>query len=625
MTTSPIAYLRDDFTDNSIAPVWTAYPYLAGSATRAETGGQAVITLPSSTAGTHENGYYSGGTYDITGDGAFANVATMVSTSVAAFAVFGFMIDASNQLRWFQQSGTLKAQKIVAGVTTDLFTVTWSAATHKYLRIRESGGNILFDTSTNGTSWTNRHTTSGLPIAITALHVQIVAGCGNVASPGTFKLDEFNIILPALATNWHMTQIEWPELHRFRTITLAATSGQAYVATSNDGTTWAYWSGPLGSGSGGYNQLTSQASQAAAQAMAVNLPLADRWDLPTLVECRFIRLYHRSTSGSSYTMREYYARRLLQSDDLEVETILAINIGAGQVTADKIFVLTLGAITANIGQLNIDLTGYIWQGTGTAAAPTTGLKIYNSGGIGALSTYNATVEQIKIDTDGKFKAAAGAVVIDASGITAIGGSGYSAGSSLKFSDGTNTFGELYSTFAAGSTHDITLITNVVTGRNSTLTLRADAPTGKVAFMTLSATKPGLDTTLVLHADNGATLSGHGLNLGTATGAASGQLATSGSMGIGIAVQSNVRLDIKGASATNADYSFLTANSAGTTMIAARNDGLISIAPSGGTLQFFGGTGSGKPTITGSRGGNAALASFLTALASMGLITDSTTP
>lgn len=33
----------------------------------------------------------------------------------------------------------------------------------------------------------------------------------------------------------------------------------------------------------------------------------------------------------------------------------------------------------------------------------------------------------------------------------------------------------------------------------------------------------------------------------------------------------------------------------------------------------------KPTITGSRGGNAALASLLTALASYNLITDSTTP
>jgi hypothetical protein len=43
------------------------------------------------------------------------------------------------------------------------------------------------------------------------------------------------------------------------------------------------------------------------------------------------------------------------------------------------------------------------------------------------------------------------------------------------------------------------------------------------------------------------------------------------------------------------------------------------------LRFFGSANtSGKPTVSGSRGGNAALASFLTAMSNLGLITDSTT-
>lgn len=44
----------------------------------------------------------------------------------------------------------------------------------------------------------------------------------------------------------------------------------------------------------------------------------------------------------------------------------------------------------------------------------------------------------------------------------------------------------------------------------------------------------------------------------------------------------------------------------------------------GRLSFFGGTTQTKQTVTGSRGSNAALASLLTALANLGLITDSTT-
>lgn len=533
---NPISWLRDDFEDNSIAPTWAAYPYASGSATRSETSGDARITLPSSTAGTHENGYYSAATYDLTNDGAFINIVQMVATGVAAYALWGFLVDANTQIRWFQQSNTIKAQKIVGGVTTDLYSATWSSTTYKYLRIRESGGNLLFDSSSNGTSWTNRHTTTGLPIAITDLHVQIVAGCGNVASPGTFQVEDFNPILPALSSTWHWTQVEWNLLYRFRSITIAATSGQGYIATSNDGgATWQYYSGPLGSGSGGYNQLTSQASQAAAQAAAVNLPLDGRWDLPAIVECRTIRLYHRSTTGTTYRLDEYYPRRLVQSDDVEAESIKAINIAAASITADRLFVLQLSAITANIGGLNIDLGGYLWQGTGSAAAPTTGLKIFNSGGIGKLSTYNATVEQITLDTDGKFKWGAGAGLMDAAGMRIIQGASILDLRSLALTkaDGTTVIGRYGGGYA--TSHGLFIEGTAISGEQSFVDVTARAGTTDGAITTLRAvsgtaaalitlTSDGATPTIALSASGGTTISGAsgGLNVGT-TGAGAGEI------------------------------------------------------------------------------------------------------
>jgi hypothetical protein len=51
---------------------------------------------------------------------------------------------------------------------------------------------------------------------------------------------------------------------------------------------------------------------------------------------------------------------------------------------------------------------------------------------------------------------------------------------------------------------------------------------------------------------------------------------------------------------------------------------VTITSSGGRVGFYGTTPVAKATVTGSRGGNAALASLLTALASCGLITNSTT-
>lgn len=638
-----ISSIRDDFENNTIDPLWSTV--VTGSATAAETSAQARLTLPSSTAGSHLAYYVSTASYDLTGDGFFWNIGTMVATGVAATATLDLFLDASNILRWQQVSNAITARKVAAGVDTQLFTATWSSSTYKYLRIREAGGTIFFDSSTNGTSWTNRASIVGLPFAVTALFVQFGASCGNVASPGSLRLDDVNQILPAPSSTWRYTTADWSITNRLRPVTLASTSNAVGVLVTADtmdssavlGGTVRYFAGPLGSSSGGYLQATEYASLALAQASAFPIPVDGRVDLPAMVDARYMRLYHRSSDASAHTLREFVPRRIVQADDIEAESIRAINISAGAVTADKIFVLTLGAITANIGKLNIDTTGYIYQGTGTGASPTTGLKIFNSGGIGKLSTYNTGVEQVTFDTDGLLKAGAGAVQLDANGIGIIGDTALSDIRSYKFykSDGVTLAGRMSSFENAAPAHNITVNSESVTGDDSSLSLGAYAPSGKLtnvfiraqsgipsALMTL--TTSGGTPTVAIAASGGTTISSGGLNMGTATGASTGQIATSGSVGIGIAVQSNVRLDIKGASSTSADYSFLTANSAAATMIAARNDGLISIAPSGGTLQFFGGSGGGQPTVTGSRAGNAALASLLTGLAGMGLIVNSST-
>jgi hypothetical protein len=63
---------------------------------------------------------------------------------------------------------------------------------------------------------------------------------------------------------------------------------------------------------------------------------------------------------------------------------------------------------------------------------------------------------------------------------------------------------------------------------------------------------------------------------------------------------------------------ITVRASGTTEIK------LALAHQGSTLGFFNTTPTTKPTITGSRGSNAALADLLTKLAGLGLLTDSTT-
>lgn len=81
--------------------------------------------------------------------------------------------------------------------------------------------------------------------------------------------------------------------------------------------------------------------------------------------------------------------------------------------------------------------------------------------------------------------------------------------------------------------------------------------------------------------------------------------------------------VTGDGTTSAHNAMLVQNSVGTNLLTLRNDGLLVVGSSASVLAFFGGAGAGKATVTGSRGGNAALASLLTTLASYGLITDST--
>lgn len=412
---APIATLRDDFEDNLIAAAWTSI--VAGSATVTEASGRATLTLPSSTAGSHTAYYRSASTYDLTGDGCYININTMVATGVAATMTFDLLIVGSgnNVLRWQQLSNTITARKVVAGVDTQLYTATWSGTTYKYLRIRESSGTIYFDSSSTGTSWTNRATIVGLPFAITDLSVQFGASCGNVASPGSLKLDDLNVVLPALTTNWRWTQIVWPFTERFKVVTLAldtAGTAQAYVAfadsidANGDPVSPTYWSGPADGG----RELTSQATQAAAQAMAVNIPVDGRFDLPSIQQGHVIRVYHRSVDGSAYTLREVYPRRLVQSDDIEAESIKAINVAASAITVDKLdatLTITGKTIQTDYAGARVVLSGDTYGGLI---------------GYGATDTYDpatgsGTYQILWSEADGKFYAGAGKVILDDDGVT----------------------------------------------------------------------------------------------------------------------------------------------------------------------------------------------------------------
>jgi len=242
-----------------------------------------------------------------------------------------------------------------------------------------------------------------------------------------------------------------------------------------------YFSGPLTT-SGVYSTMTQYATQSGALTNAITFSAPTNnssvYTLPSIQNLNWIRLFHQSTNGTTpYRIYQFLPRTLIQVDDLEADVIDAVTIrvsgsivvsaddlAPGSITGDKIMagtvsgvLITPGGITAtqiaagtitanqiavsgitanrlNVSQLDavaanmgtlivnsgisVGTNGYIWTGTGSAATPTTGLKIYTTSGVSRLTTYAGGVAQVDIASNGKLLAGGGAVILDSAGMTA---------------------------------------------------------------------------------------------------------------------------------------------------------------------------------------------------------------
>lgn len=222
-------------------------------------------------------------------------------------------------------------------------------------------------------------------------------------------------------------RMERPLFDRYKQVTLSITPASGttswYLRTSPDGVTWSYFAGPVTSG----RVLTAVANATAAQSAAVSAATlggasANRVELPAMADLRFVEVWLRNTAAAT-RVDEFYPRRLVQGDDAEFETFTGLHVKANSLTADRLLIPGTASIDAGLQLIafrvpvTLDAGSGIYQGSGTFASPTTGLKLYNASGIGRLAGYNAGVEQLAIDTDGRLKAGGGNVVLEAAGIS----------------------------------------------------------------------------------------------------------------------------------------------------------------------------------------------------------------
>jgi hypothetical protein len=182
--------LRDDFNDNSLAANWA--PSTATGASQAEVNQQYEETPPS-TPNTGIADINDVTWRDVTGSSVAVEV-KQVHVGANAETTLMLQQDGSNEVMMMVSDGVLTMRREIAAVFSE-GTLTYDAVVHRWWRISESGGNILWDTSPDGVIWTNRRSVAvpGFETDV-QIYLRTYVYAAN-AAPGKAVWDNLNVVV----------------------------------------------------------------------------------------------------------------------------------------------------------------------------------------------------------------------------------------------------------------------------------------------------------------------------------------------------------------------------------------------------------------------------------------------
>ncbi|HET7461177.1 MAG TPA: vanadium-dependent haloperoxidase [Longimicrobium sp.] len=141
-------------------------------------------------------GYSSNAAYDLTSSEYKVRLVRPLRTTAAAEAYLAAGKDTSNTVVLGVEGGELYCSRKVAGTVTEPARIPYDADAHLWLRLRERGGTLYYETSADGEAWTVQAAIAN-PFALTAVTVEISAGIWqNVPSPGVAIFDCLNLPAP---------------------------------------------------------------------------------------------------------------------------------------------------------------------------------------------------------------------------------------------------------------------------------------------------------------------------------------------------------------------------------------------------------------------------------------------
>lgn len=186
-----LSTLVDTFNDNIVGPAWgNSYGGVS------ETGGKARVPC---VAGTFA-GYQTAKDWTLAGSSAFVQLPLAAAANGAtteaqtAFNIIQATAGTSIAININTVANTIRFESNVAYTDGAAVSLTYSAVTHLWLRIRESAGTLFWDTSTDGSAWTNRRsiaTPAWVTSAVNTVAVEMYSWRNN-GSTNFAEWDNFN-------------------------------------------------------------------------------------------------------------------------------------------------------------------------------------------------------------------------------------------------------------------------------------------------------------------------------------------------------------------------------------------------------------------------------------------------
>jgi len=186
----PMSSLQDDFEDAERAHAW-ASSYDAPSCVLDEADG--LLTLSFDGTSATDCGYLSATAFDLREGALFAEVLSVASSVPSHYTFLRAEVDSGTGLVIVFYGDELLLETEMDGASTTHLTVPYSDVAHRWWQIRESGGDIFYETSPDGSNW-NTELQLASPFDPSAVAVVVGAGAAAIEpGGGVTEVDNLNV------------------------------------------------------------------------------------------------------------------------------------------------------------------------------------------------------------------------------------------------------------------------------------------------------------------------------------------------------------------------------------------------------------------------------------------------